>query len=90
MVVRIRGEASNQHFDYEATILSRTDDELVLRTADGHTAVIRPRYVGSTIGSDDGMGKTICGFMWDGHYIALASFSENQHGDILVVPHDYS
>jgi hypothetical protein len=69
--------------------VSRSPEELVLRADSGEIAVVRPRYVGSFLGRDDGNGHTICNFGWDGEpCVGYAAFDEDENGDITIVPHD--
>ena len=89
MVVRIRGWARHRRFQCDATVIARSPEELVLRVDSGEIAAVRPRYVGSFLGRDDGNGHTICNFSWDGGpFSGYATFEEDEQGDITIVPSD--
>jgi hypothetical protein len=90
MVVRLRGFAAHQRFQCDASVVSRTDTLLVVRTDDDHLAELRPRFAGSVLRPPYRFGHEICSFTWDGEYIALAQLHEDEQGDITIVPQDHS
>lgn len=93
-MIRVRGEASGRTYDYKCDLVSRTDDEAVFttRSEPQHQIRVTPRYVGSRIGNADcrheGYPATVCFFVFDGEYVALAFFiKRGSHIEILV--HEY-
>jgi hypothetical protein len=90
MVVRLRGFAAHQRFQCDASVVSRTDTLLVVRTDDGHVAELRPHLAGSNLSPPHPFGHEICTFTWDREYIALAELHEDEQGDITIVPLNYS
>ena len=60
-------------------------ERATFRTSKGNTVIISPRYTGSVLGSnDDGKGNTICAFMYNGAYVALADYNEERK-EVTVV-----
>ena len=88
VVVRIRGWAAHRKFSVDAQLIARNDHELSVVTEDGHTALLRPRYAGSTLRPSYPFGHEICSLHWDGEYIAIAGLYEDEQGDITIVPQD--
>lgn len=94
-MIKIKGEAYGQKYDYECALISRTSMKVVLNTntTPSHTIELSPRYAGSIIGSNDIKIKdehaTICAFYFNGYYDALAFFIEQDNGDIFIIPHEY-
>jgi len=95
-MITVYGEAYGRTYDYECELISRTDKEAIFatRTEPKHEIRITPRYVGSIIGSADfndrdGKPTTVCAFLFDGEYVALALFKEDADGNIEITPHEY-
>ena len=79
------GDPSQAPADYRAMIAE--EERGVFRTQMGIEVVVTPRYVGSTLGSnDDGRGNTICTLHYAGEYVALAFYNE-QDRTITAVQH---
>jgi hypothetical protein len=83
----IRGQAAGQTFDFTAQITARSDKEALLVTDSDppHHARVAARYVGDVLSDDE----TICGFEWDGRYIALAMWRVDRSGVVMITPHDH-
>lgn len=65
--------------DLEYKKLIETVEQAKFQTEAGDTVVVSPRYVGSRLGSnDDGLGNTVCAFYFNGEYVALALYNEEQ------------
>lgn len=59
------------------SVMISEEERGVFRTETGVEVVVTPRYVGSTLGSnDDGRGNTICALLYAGEYTALAFYNE--------------
>lgn len=90
-----RGEAYGETYNFKCKLIARTGEKAVFETISKpkHKIIIRPRYVGSGIGSHDAVDNrgrpiTICAFSFDGKYAALAMFSEKGK-NIRITPHEY-
>ena len=60
-------------------------EQAIFKTDKGNTVVVSPRYVGSRLGSnDDGRGNTICAFIYNGEYVALADYNEEKREVIVM------
>lgn len=94
-MILVRGEAYGRKYDYECELISRTKEEAVFvtKTEPRHTIKITPRYVDASIGNGDlvdnrGRNATVCAFLFDGEYVALALFTESNEV-IEINPHEY-
>lgn len=73
--------------DPECRKLIEFKEQAKFQTETGNEIVVTPRYVGSKLGSDDdGRGNTICAFDFNGKYVALALYNENEK---KIVAHEY-
>ena len=90
----IKGGAYGKVYNYKCNLVSCSDFEAVFttKTKPEHAIRIKPRYVGSKIGSKDcdtpDGPATICAFEFDGQYVALAFFVENKK-NIKIIPHEH-
>lgn len=98
-MIRVKGKAYGKVYDYKCTLISRSDQRMIVETKSKpkHRIEIRPRYAGSKIGTDDfleiggsatGGAATLCGMSFDGEYVALALFKERGK-NIEIIPHEY-
>jgi hypothetical protein len=86
MTIRLRGFADHRRFQVDADHVSRTDAEIVVATHDAHTAILRPRYGGSSLTPPYPYGHEICHFIWDGELVGIARLYEDGQGDMTIVP----
>lgn len=64
-----------------------TQEQAFFKTDNGIEVIVSPRYVGSTLGSnDDGRGNTICALLYNGEYVALALYNESKRE---IFAHEY-
>lgn len=93
-MIVVRGNAYGRAYDYKCILLSREGNKAVFETISEpkHRIEITPRYASPHIGSTDsivnGKATTICAFMFDGEYAALAYFCEDGNG-IEITPHEH-
>lgn len=93
--IRVHGDAYGRTYDFECSWVSREalKAEFATESSPEHRIVLSPRYTGSVIGSNDlsrdqEFPETICAFLFDGEYTALAAFRERED-EIEIVVHEH-
>lgn len=92
--VKVWGRTDERLYDFECDLVELHPSRATFRTRTQppHAIEITPRYVGQSLEDADATRPdkgVICGFTFDGEYVALAVFYRLRAG-VLVVPHDYS